>query len=180
MILKSRVADFLLRVAVGMLIGALFGFLVSEVTYRATPNKQDSGRSPQQFTLVIPYGTAAQIKEGVGNRSLPTNMDLVQGDILIVRNEDVVAHQLGPLFVPPKTASVLSLEKADDYSYACTFNPTKTFGLNVKSSLDAGQRVLGSLTIGLPTGMMLAIYSYMIDFDKWRKKKDPAAETAKV
>lgn len=179
MIPKSKVKSFLLRSAIGILIGMIFGFIISEVTYNLTPNKQDATRPPQTFNLVIPYGTADQVKEGIGNNSLPTRMDLVAGDVLMVKNEDKVAHQMGPLFIPPGTSSALKLDNASDYSYECSFNPTKKLGLNVQPRLDNGMRLEGIMTIGLPTGMMLALYSYLIDFGKKKEDKGLNHEGAK-
>lgn len=167
----SKVKNFFLRAAIGFVIGMIFGYVVSEVTYNMTPNKQDASRQPQTIQLVIPYGTADQVAEGIGNRSLPTNMDLVQGDVLIVKNEDKVAHQVGPLFIPPSTSSALSLDNVNDLSYACSFVPTKKLGINVKSRVDSGLRFEGVLMIGLPTGMMLAVYSYMFEFGKKKENK---------
>ena len=131
MILKSKVADFFLRMGIGIAIGLLFGWVVSEVTYNMIPNKQDATREPEQIELIIPYGTADQVEEGIGNRDLPPSLNLVQGDILIVRNEDQVSHQMGPLFIPANTSSVLELENASTYDYECSFVPTKNFCLTV-------------------------------------------------
>src|SRR5512143_1676747 len=113
MYLKSKYADFALRVAVGLLVGVIFGWLISEVSYVLTPDKGDAQRDPQRIDLVIPYGTADQVSQGVYNPSLPGSMTFVQGDILVVKNEDKAAHQLGPLFVPPNTSSVLTLDTAN-------------------------------------------------------------------
>lgn len=171
MIPKSKVANFFLRSAIGVAIGMIFGFILSEATYYATPNKQDATRQPQTISLVIPYGTADQVKEGIGNRSLPSTLNLVAGDVLMVKNEDKVAHQMGPLFIPPNTSSALKLDNANDYSYECSFLPTKTLGLNVQSRVDSGLRLEGVMAIALPTGMMLAVYSYLFDFGKKKKQQ---------
>jgi hypothetical protein len=173
MFLKSKIADFFLRVAVGMLIGVFFGWLLSEVSYAFTPYKEDAQRAPQTITLVIPYGTADQVSQGVYNPSLPDNMNFVEGDVLVVKNEDKVSHQLGPLFVPPSTSSALSLDNANDYSYTCSFEPNKYIGLTVLTRATSGVRFEGVLAIGLPTGMMLAVYSYMLP---GRKKKEATAQ----
>jgi hypothetical protein len=89
-------------------------------------------------------------------------MIFVEGDILVVKNEDSVAHQLGPLWVPPSTSSVLSLDQADKFSYECSFQPNKYQGLDVRKRVTGSTRFQGLLSIGLPTGMMLGLYSYLI------------------
>jgi hypothetical protein len=173
MYLQNKLADFSLRVVVGLVIGLLFGFLLSEASYFFTPGKQSADRQPQEVTLVIPYGTAKQVEAGVYNRSLPSDMVFVQGDILIVKNEDDVPHQLGPLWVPANTSSALKLETVNEYSYECTFQPTKFMGLDVRPSVTASTRLEAILAIGLPTGMMLALYSYMLP----GRKKSTAPES---
>jgi hypothetical protein len=169
---KSKIVDFFLRVGVGLLLGFLFGWLLSEATYAFTPDKEDAQRSPQTITLVIPYGTADQVSQGVYNPSIPSDIKFVQGDVLVVKNEDKVAHQLGPLFVPPNTSSALSLDTVNDYSYTCSFAPRKIIGLTVLNRVTPGIRFEAILAIALPTGMMLAVYSYMLP---GRKKKEVLA-----
>lgn len=172
MFFKNKFADFFLRAGVGILAACLFGWGLSAASYYFTPNKEDAQRDPQQVELVIPYGTADQVKQGAYNPLLPTSMTFVEGDLLIVRNEDKVAHQLGPLFVPPNTSSVLSLNTANQYSYTCSFEPSKTIGLDVRPRVTGGTQLQAILAIGLPTGMMLALYSYMLP---GKKKKEVTA-----
>lgn len=160
MFVRSKIADFFLRCAAGILVGMLFGYLLSQASYLYAP-KESVQRSPQEVSLVIPYGTAAEVKQGAANPQIPQNMQFIQGDVLIVRNEDVAAHQLGPLFVPAGTSSALSLDTANDYSYTCSFTPSRNIGLTVLPRVTAGIQFQAVLAIGLPTGMMLAIYSYL-------------------
>jgi hypothetical protein len=86
----------------------------------------------------------------------------VEGDLLIVRNEDTVSHQLGPIWVPPQSSGVLQIDAASDYSYACTFSPTKYFGLEVHPQLTLNSRIQGILAMGLPTVVMIALYSFLV------------------
>lgn len=169
MFTNSKIADFFLRMAGGIAIGVLFGWLLSAATYSLSPIKENAQRQPQRFDLVIPYGTAAQVKEGAYNPSLPETMSFVQGDILVVKNEDTVAHQLGPLFIPPSTSSVLNLDTANQYQYECSFVPSKTIGLTVQPRVTTDTRFQAILAIGLPSGMMLGVYSYLYT---GKKKKD--------
>jgi hypothetical protein len=162
MFLTSRLTDFFLRFAIAMVIGLLFGWVLREVSYTFTPDKEAAQREPQRIDLVIPYGTADQVDQGVYNASLPARLTFVEGDMLVVKNEDKVAHQLGPLFVPPSTSSVLNLDAANNYSYTCSFKPDRYMGLTVLPRVTSGTRIMGMLAIGLPTGMMLAVYSYLL------------------
>jgi len=174
MYLKSKYADFFLRVAAGMLLGFLFAWLISDGAFLLLPKQETVNRQPQQVEIVIPYGTAEQVKNGVYNRSIPSDMVFVEGDVLIVRNEDVVDHQLGPLWVPANTSGLLSLELADRFSYECSFQPTQVMGLEVRPRVDGDTRMQGLLAIALPTGMMLAVYSYLLPGKKKAPEINPA------
>lgn len=163
---RSIYLDFFLRSLAGIAIGVLFAVVVSESSFFLLANKQSAERKPEMIELIIPYGTSEQVKAGVYNRSLPTDMTFVQGDVLIVKNEDVVTHQLGPVLVPAKASGVLELNQANNYTYSCSFQPTNSMGITVLPRLDSSSRVQGILAIGLPTGMMLALYSYLIPANK--------------
>jgi hypothetical protein len=169
---KSKFLDFFARVVAGLLVGMFFGFVLSEVAFQFLDGKETVEREPRRVDLVIPYGTAKLVEEGGSNRSIPSDMVFVEGDVLVVKNEDVVAHQLGPLFVPPSTSSVLELNMANRYSYECSFQPQKYMGLDVRPRVTGNTRLQAILSIGLPSGMMLAVYSYLIPA---RKEKDPPA-----
>ena len=159
---QNKIVDFFIRSAIGILVGLVFGFIVSEGTFAFLNNKQSVSRDSQRVDLVIPYGTAAQVAAGVYNRSLPSDLVLVEGDILVVKNEDIVDHQLGPIWVPAGTSGVLELTTANKYAYQCSFQPTKIQGVEVRQRINMRTRVEGVLAVALPTGMMLAIYSYLI------------------
>jgi hypothetical protein len=162
MFVKSKLADFFLRMGLGILVGMIFAWVVSEISYSLLDNKETLQREPQKVKLVVPYGTAEEVKNGQGNPTIPTDMVFVVGDLLVIKNEDVVAHQVGPLWVPPNTSGVLSLDKADKFAYECSFEPTKYLGLDVRERVTAGTRFQGLLSIALPSGMMLGVYSYLI------------------
>jgi hypothetical protein len=159
---KNRYFDFAARTVLGLAIGLVLALLISEVSFAFLSNKQSVTREPQRVDLIIPYGTADQVAAGVYNRSLPSDLVLVQGDILVVKNEDVVDHQLGPIWVPAGTSGVLELNNANKYAYECSFQPTKYQGIDVRPRLDTSTRVEGLLAVALPTGMMLMVYSYLL------------------
>ena len=162
MFFKSKLADFFMRMGIGVLAGFIFAWGLSELSYIFLDNKETLQREPEKVELVIPYGTAQQVKDGQDNPSLPSNMVFVVGDILVIKNEDTVAHQVGPLWVPPSTSGVLSLDTADQFAYECSFEPSKYLGLDVRARVTSGTRFQGLVAIGLPSGMMLGVYSYLI------------------
>jgi hypothetical protein len=170
---RSIYLDFFIRSAVGVVLGVIFAVIISEGTFLLMPNKQSADREPRRIDLVIPYGTSEQVEAGVYNRSLPDTMTFVQGDVLVVKNEDVVTHQLGPMLVPAQTSGVLEMSQANDYGYECTFQPTNYMGITVLARVDNSSRLQAILAIGLPTGMMLAVYSYLIPAHKLSFLKRP-------
>jgi hypothetical protein len=109
--------------------------------------------------LIIPAGTADRVAQGESDPTLPATMLFVVGDTLVVKNLDSVVHQLGPLFIPSGSSASLKLDSEQDYSFACSFQPSKYIGLNVRPALTVGTRIVGILEAGLPMGMLIALYS---------------------
>lgn len=175
MFFHSKIADFFARIFLGLAVGVLFGWLLSSLSYQFSEDKT-TVREPQTVQIVIPYGTESQMEQGSYSPTIPDSMTFVQDDILIVRNEDTVAHQLGPLFIPSGTSSALKLDTASDYTYSCSFLPKKFIGLNVLQRVTPGLQFQGILAIGLPSGMMLAVYSYMLP----GKKKPPVQDKLEI
>jgi hypothetical protein len=94
--------------------------------------------------------------------SLPPEMVFVVGDVLVVRNDDLVSHQLGPVWVPPGSSASLALERPDKYSYACSFQPSRYLGLDVRSRVTLTTRVLAIVLAGPPMGVLIGIYSLIV------------------
>lgn len=170
--MRAKLLSFAIRTVIGLAIGFLFGWLLSDISFQNLENKESVQREPRRVEIVIPYGTAEQVKLGIANPSLPDDMVFVEGDLLVVKNEDVVDHQLGPLWIPAKTSNVLALETADTFAYECSFQPSKYQGFDVRARVTGSTRFQAILAIALPTGMMLAVYSYLLPE---RKKRVPAA-----
>jgi hypothetical protein len=145
------------RLILAMLIGLLFGVVVSEVSYLFSSNH--TTRPPQEVDIVIPVGTAARLSSGQVVQNIPSTLQFVEGDTLVVKNEDTVSHQLGPVWVPPGTSGVLNLDSPSEYSYSCSFESSSTLGT-------LWLRLQGYLNVGLPTGIMLAVYSFALDRKK--------------
>lgn len=173
MFFESKLADFFARIGIGILLGMLIGYAISEVGYLYLPDKQGADRAPQQVTYTIPNGTAQKIAAGSASSVIPEGTQFVAGDVLVVKNEDVVAHQLGPLFIPPGTTSSLALDTANTYSYTCSFQTSKYVGLEVLPRVTFQTRMDGLMAVGLPSGLMLSVYSYLVPVSAmpWRKKK---------
>jgi len=159
-----------IRVALCILIGVLGGWLISEGSYQINKNPATRDQA-NRVVLEIPAGTADLLAKGGSAPQIPTSMTFVAGDLLVVKNDDTVSHQLGPIWVPPLSSGVLQIDTADEYSYACTFEKSKVFGLTVVPQLTLASRIQGALTIGLPTAVMFGLYSTIV----FPLKKKPAA-----
>ena len=140
-----------------MLVGILFGWVVSEASFLATPDPVQ--RDPHRVELVIPAGTADKIKAGQPVPSIPETMTFVDGDLLVVRNQDSTSHRLGPVWVPPQSSGVLQISSDSSYTVECSFTSSRVFGLDVQPALTAWVRIQGVISVGLPTGVMLALYT---------------------
>jgi hypothetical protein len=89
-------------------------------------------------------------------------MVFVVGDTLVVRNEDTVSHQLGPVWVPPGASASLSLDRAEKFSYACTFQPSRYLGLDIRPRVTWTTRVQAVAFAGLPMAALMVIYSFVL------------------
>ncbi len=148
------------RFAIAIALGIVLAIGINELTFLFM--KSASGRGPQIVELVIPAGTADRVAKGQPNPSIPTNMVFVAGDTLVVKNEDVANHRLGPLFIPSSTSASLLLSDANVYSYQCSFQTSQVFGLDVQEPVTSLTRLYGILLSGLPLGLMFGIYSLVI------------------
>ena len=146
----------------------------SEIAFRYL--KDETDRAPQVVSIVIPAGTAALVEAGEPIPSIPEEMAFVLGDTLQVKNEDLVDHQLGPLWIPAGTSASLPLDHADKYAYTCSFQPTRYLGIDVNKPTTLGTR-LTALGMATPvTTALLFVYSILIwplHPDENSKNSDP-------
>ena len=89
-------------------------------------------------------------------------MVFVVGDTLTVKNEDVVDHKFGPLWIPANTSAQLSLDQEESLAYECTFQPGNYFGLDVREPLTPGTRIYGIIYVAFPMAILIALYSFLI------------------
>jgi hypothetical protein len=151
------------RLLISLLAGLLIGVLVSEVPFLFL---RETARPPQEIALTIPQGTAEQVARGEQPPSIPTDMIFVVGDVLIVKNEDVVDHKLGPLWIPANSSAQLPLGQEENLAYECSFQPGNYFGLDVREALTLGTRIYGILYAGLPMAILITLYSIVLPVKK--------------
>jgi hypothetical protein len=151
------------RILWSLLIGMLLGVAISEIPFIFL---QETARPPKEITLVIPNGTAALVARGEQPPSIPENMSFVVGDTLIVKNEDVLDHNLGPLWIPANSSAQLTLDQQESFAYECSFQPGNYLGLEVNEPLTTATRIYGMLYVGAPLGILIALYSLVMPVKK--------------
>ncbi|HEY4693319.1 MAG TPA: hypothetical protein VIH16_07760 [Bellilinea sp.] len=144
------------RLGITFVISMVFAFAIAEISYQMVKNQSE--RAPRQIEILIPPGTASQIANGQPGPAMP-DMRFSEGDQILVRNMDSVSHQLGPLWVPADASSVLTLDRPSSYSMACTFQASQSLDIEVVARAKTSDRVLGVLSIGLPTWMLVWLYT---------------------
>lgn len=157
------------RIVVSMLIGIVLGVVISELSFIIL---HETARPPQEIILTIPTGTAEKVARGEQPPSIPKDMIFVVGDTLVVKNEDVVDHKLGQLWIPANSSAQLALNEAQNMAFECSFQPGNYFGLDVRQSLTLGTRIYGVLYAGVPLGILILLYSFVVPAKK--KENVPA------
>jgi len=151
------------RILISLLIGLLIGLGISEATFFFL---KETARAPKAIVLTIPAGTAELVERGEQPPTLPENMVFVVGDLLIVKNEDAVDHQMGPLWIPAGASGHLQLSNEESLAYECSFQTSSYIGLDVREPVTVGTRVYGIFYAGLPLGVLIAIYSFVMPSKK--------------
>jgi hypothetical protein len=169
----SPVKPIVVKVMIAMLIGLLSGLALNEIAFALL---HETSRAPKIIELVIPKGTAEQVARGESPPTIPKSMFFVVGDTLVLKNNDSVHHELGPLWIPSGSSASLTLNDAQTYAFSCSFQPRQTFGLNVQEALTTTTRLYGLLLSGVPAGIMFALYTLVMPA---RKKPTESLEEKK-
>lgn len=152
------------RIVVPALIGFVIGFVMSEGP--ALWIDDPTSRPTQVVELVIPAGTAMRVAAGEAAPAIPTGLHLATGDTLLVRNEDDVSHQLGPMWIPAGSTGKLVFPRTVTGRYSCSFTPVGTFGIQVEQRLTAFERFVYFLVAGLPFAAVLTMVSVFLWFSQ--------------
>lgn len=114
-------------------------------------------RPSQRIEFVIPAGAAQRVQAGETIPSIPANSVFVVGDVLALRNEDVVNHQMGPFWIPAGTTITIPLDRPSTFNYLCTIHPSGNIGLEVRPSDSLLLTLVPTLVLGLPMGVVLSL-----------------------
>jgi hypothetical protein len=157
---RSLLRPAISRALIILAISFVASFLVAEIAFRLQPFNID--RSPQTIELTIPAGTADLVAAGQPVPAIPDEMVFVLGDVLVVNNQDAVAHELGPLLIPAGTSASMPMDLADTLAVTCSFTSTNYFGLDVKEPTTWQTRLTGVLFAAPPTALMVFLYSLAV------------------
>ena len=157
------------RLLFSLVVGLLLGVVVSEIPFMFL---RETARPPQEILLTIPAGAADQVARGQQPPSIPESMIFVVGDILVVQNQDVVDHKLGPLWIPANSSARLSLDREESLAFECSFQSDNYLGLDVHQPLTLSTRIYGILYVAVPMAILLALYSFVMPSKK--KENAPA------
>lgn len=154
------------RILLSLFAGLVIGVILTEGAFYFL---RETARAPKTIQLIIPAGTAERIARGEQPPTIPETMTFVVGDKLVVVNQDVKDHQLGPLWIPANASASLQLDSAQSYAYECSFQKNKYFGFDVYEPLTLSTRLYGILFASLPMGILIALYSVIMP-TKGKKK----------
>ena len=171
---QSKFRPYLIRLGIILLISVAASFAFNEAIYLL--QKEDTDRAPKTIQLVIPQGTAAKIAAGETVNEIPDEMVFVIGDVLEVKNEDSVAHELGPIWAPPNSTASLVMEKAEKLAYACSFREDQYFGLDIRKPTTWATRMTGLFLAAPTVAALLFVYSLALWPIGGKKQKAAARE----
>jgi hypothetical protein len=164
------------RIFILFLISLGMVWVGSELAYKMI--KDPSDRAPEVIELTIPDGTASRVEAGEPVPAIPEEMVFVVGDTLLIRNQDRIDHQLGPLWVPAGSNASLVMEEPERLAYSCSFQTSKYLDLDVKAATTLETRVAALALAVPPTTMFLFVYSLIIWPLTTRKKEKDGGGSA--
>ncbi|HSQ27643.1 MAG TPA: hypothetical protein VLM80_11015 [Anaerolineales bacterium] len=160
MISKKKSRPYIIRLLIVGLFCVAFVFGFNEIVFLFQKDEYD--RAPTTVQIVIPPGTSLQIDETGYSPISSDDLIFVVGDVLEVVNQDNIAHQLGPIWVPRGASSKLILEEANNYFYTCSFETDQYLGFEVRQPTTLGTRMT-AISLAAPTMTALVfLYSLLI------------------
>jgi len=88
----------------------------------------------RERVIVITEGTAARIESGTQDSLFTHEIEMVLGvqDILVIRNEDIQWHTVGPYGIAPGATIVQQYIQPDVITQACTINPAGSITIVIR------------------------------------------------
>lgn len=85
-----------------------------------------AGDPARELRIVLPQGTLAMARAGMGDEMIPPEIRLKVGgrDTLVIQNNDIVYHNVGPFLVQPGETIRQQFTRPAEYQGDCTILPT--------------------------------------------------------
>ncbi len=113
----------------------------------------DDDRAPRRYDLVIAAGTDELVAAGENPLAIPSEWDLVSGDVLVLDNRDAVAHSLGAWTAAPGEQREIVLRPFDGL-IICSLHPAGQLTMNVDpSQTDWSLAAIATLAFGPMVGL---------------------------
>ena len=112
-------------------------------------------RAETTHELVIPAGTQERIAAGENALELPPTWSYYADDELILVNQDLVPHRIGPWVVGPNSTFSIILQPPLGGLFLCSLHPSGEISLDVEPrTFDWRLTVAPTLLLGLPLGLL--------------------------
>lgn len=157
---KSKLRPYWIRLLVVLAIAIFASWAFNEAVYQF--QKEDYDRAPRVIQLVIPKGTSRLVEAGQDPPLIPAELVFVVGDMLEVKNEDEVSHQVGPIWVPPATTGSLVMDTPEKQLFSCSFQTSRYLGVDVRQPTTLGTRLTALGLVAPTTAALLFLYSLVI------------------
>jgi hypothetical protein len=141
------------RVLFGSLgAGFFLGALLVAVAWTAFGAEQTS--PPRDVQLTIPAGTASLIAAGKPS-AIPSQIQLTQGDRLILANEDAVTHSVGGWSVNAGQSLTILADSPIASVFACTIHKSGSLAIIVTPRPGLVDGILITILVSVPIGLVL-------------------------
>ena len=88
---------------------------------------------PETIEIVVPLGTGDRLAAGENVVLMPARLELRVGDVLYIRNEDLVEHSVGPYNVRPDSANQFRFGTEGVYEGYCPLSEGDRYEIVVTS-----------------------------------------------
>ena len=109
------------------LLAIASGLLVWTVT-----RSDGTTRPPKTIELVVPKGARKRLDAGEAVVVMPNKLEFRVGDRIVIRNEDIVNHSVGPYHVRPGEEFTFTFGSPGRYAGYCPVSDGKRYEIVVK------------------------------------------------
>lgn len=141
------------RALLGSLVaGFVLGAILVSVAWTAFGAQQVA--PPRSVELTIPLGTAELIKAGKPT-VIPAQIQLTQGDRLVLINDDVATHSVGGWSVSPGMSLTIMADSPVTSVFACTIHSSGSLAIVVTPRPGLTEGILITILVSVPMSLVL-------------------------